>query len=435
MDKKEFKVGIHTLGCKVSQYESAAIKEKLQERGYSVCADVSGCDVIVVNTCTVTAEADRKCASFIRRAAKNGAKVIVCGCYSQINGDNIEKSGVVYFCGTAGKMSVVDAVDAIYGETLIPVSEILAPDAFGFENMNITEFDRTRAYIKIEDGCDSHCSYCIIPSARGRVRSKSMADVIKEAEYLVNNGCKEIVLTGIEVDAWGKDFDEGNLTDLLEKVNDIEGDFRIRLGSLDPFFITEDFAVRASRLKKLAPHFHLSVQSASSSVLRLMKRRYNAEKLNRAVELLKKYIDGVMFTCDIIVGFPGETEEDFVDTCEFCERVGFINMHVFPYSERPGTVAAELSNSVPVNERKNRVHILSEIRERIKEKAVSEKIAQKAIHRVLVETKSDRGYFAHGDDFVEYLILADGLEIGSFVDVVVNSVENGCCICTLCEKT
>ncbi|MBR2453414.1 MAG: tRNA (N(6)-L-threonylcarbamoyladenosine(37)-C(2))-methylthiotransferase MtaB [Clostridia bacterium] len=435
MDKREFKVGIHTLGCKVSQYESAAIKEKLEERGYSVCAEISGCDVIIINTCTVTVEADRKCASFIRRAAKAGAKVIVCGCYSQINGENIEKSGVVYFCGTAGKMSAVDAVDAIYNEAALPSSKIEAPDAYGFEDMKITEFDRTRAYIKIEDGCDSHCSYCIIPKARGRVRSKHTADVLKEAEYLVENGCKEIVLTGIEVDAWGKDLDEGNLTDLLESVDAIEGDFRIRLGSLDPFFITEDFAIRASRLKKLAPHFHLSVQSASSSVLRLMKRRYNAEKLNCAVELLKKHIDGVMFTCDIIVGFPGETEDDLLQTCEFCERVGFINMHVFPYSERPGTVASTLSGSVPVFERKSRVRRLTEIRDRVKNEAVSQKISKNKTHRVLVETKTDEGYFAHGGDFVEFLISADELDIGTFVNVSVDRVENGCCFCSLCDKS
>lgn len=435
MAKKDFKIGIHTLGCKVSQYESAAIKEKLENCGYSVCDEIGGCDVVIVNTCTVTAEADRKCASFIRRAAKSGAKVIVCGCYSQIHGDKIEKNGVVYYSGTAGKMNIVDVVEAIYYNNSIPESKVISPDAYGFEDMKITEFDRTRAYIKIEDGCDSHCSYCIIPKARGPVRSKPMADVIEEAEYLVSNGCKEIVLTGIEVDAWGKDTGEGNLTDLLEKVNDIEGDFRIRLGSLDPFFITEDFAMRASKLDKLAPHFHLSVQSASSAVLRLMKRRYNAEKLNRAVELLKKHVDGVMFTCDIIVGFPGETEADFRETCDFAQRVGFINMHVFPYSERPGTVAAGLNGSVPVSERKNRVRILSDIRDAVKHSVVSDKISKSNSHRVLVETKADNGYFAHGDDFVEYLILADSLEIGSFVDVTVTEVKNGCCFCVLSDKT
>ena len=241
---------IHTLGCKVSQYESAAIKEELIRRGYNFTSNIDNCDICILNTCTVTAEADRKCASTIRRAASHGAKVIVCGCYSQTHGLNIERSGVVYIIGTANKMSCVDAVESIAENSLPQYSEVIAPDALGFEDMRITEFDRTRAYIKVEDGCDSKCSYCIIPKARGRVRSKPLDDVIDEARYLVSNGCKEIVITGIEVDAWGKDLGELRLTDMLEAVNRIEGDFRIRIGSLDPFFITEDFARRVQMLKR-----------------------------------------------------------------------------------------------------------------------------------------------------------------------------------------
>lgn len=421
-------VAIHTLGCKVSQYESAAIKEELLRRGYNVTNNIDNCDVCIVNTCTVTAEADRKCASTIRRAASHGARVIVCGCYSQVHGDSIEREGVVYYVGTADKMSCVDAVDAIRDDLYITQRPICKPDEYGFENMRITDFDRTRAYIKVEDGCDSKCAYCIIPRARGPVRSKHLCDVLEEARYLVENGCKELVITGIEVDAWGKDLNEGNLTDLLEAVDGIDGDFRIRIGSLDPFFITEDFACRAAKMKKLAPHFHVSVQSASSAVLAKMRRRYNGEKLENAIALLKKYISGVAFTCDVIVGFPGESEDDFLCTCDFARRVGFINMHVFPYSERPDTVAASLPGSVPKAVRKERVAILSRIRDEVKVRSVKMLSPVGSVRRVLVETSLGDGSFtAHGADFIEYVVVGKDLENGQFVDVCVERCENGVC--------
>ncbi|MBQ7011777.1 MAG: tRNA (N(6)-L-threonylcarbamoyladenosine(37)-C(2))-methylthiotransferase MtaB [Clostridia bacterium] len=421
-------VAIHTLGCKVSQYESAAIKEELLRRGYNVTADIDNCDVCIINTCTVTAEADRKCASTIRRAASHGAKVIVCGCYSQVHGDDIEREGVVYYVGTADKMSCVDAVDAVRDSLAITQGPICNPDEYGFENMRITDFDRTRAYIKVEDGCDSKCAYCIIPRARGPVRSKHLSDVLEEARYLVENGCKEIVITGIEVDAWGKDLNEGNLTDLLEAVDGIDGDFRIRIGSLDPFFINEDFARRAAKMKKLAPHFHVSVQSASSAVLAKMRRRYNGEKLENAIALLKKYVNGVAFTCDVIVGFPGESEEDFLRTCDFARSVGFINMHIFPYSERPDTVAASLPNKVSKPERKNRATRLARIRDEVRDLAVSRLCPIGSTCRVLVETElSDGRFTAHGADFVEFIVSGNGVKKGEFAIVRVFGCENGVC--------
>lgn len=418
-------VSIHTLGCKVSQYESAAIKEELVRRGYTVTSDIDNCNICILNTCTVTAEADRKCASTIRRAASHGAKVIVCGCYSQVHGLDIEKSGVVYIIGTANKMSCVEAVESIASSLLPEYSDVSAPDSCGFEDMRITEFDRTRAYVKVEDGCDSKCSYCIIPTARGRVRSKPLEEVISEVRNLVENGCKEVVITGIEVDAWGKDLGNLRLTDLLEAVNEIDGDFRIRIGSLDPFFITEDFARRVGALDKLTPHFHISVQSASSSVLAAMKRRYNGDKLREAFKLLRKYISNVAFTCDIIVGFPGETEEDFLETCDFAREASFISMHIFPYSERPGTVAASLSPKIPKAERKARAKRLSAIRDEVAAKAVKDLCPIGSTRRVLIETKNDDGsYTAHGADFVEYNVVGEGLSVGEFAIVCIVRVEN-----------
>ena len=418
-------VSIHTLGCKVSQYESAAIKEELVRRGYTVTSDIDNCDICILNTCTVTAEADRKCASTIRRAASHGAKVIVCGCYSQVHGLDIEKAGVVYIIGTANKMSCVDAVESIASSLSPEYSDVSAPDSCGFEDMRITEFDRTRAYVKVEDGCDSKCSYCIIPKARGRVRSKPLDQVLCEVRNLVENGCKEVVITGIEVDAWGKDLGDLRLTDMLEAVNEIDGDFRIRIGSLDPFFITEDFAKRVSALGKLTPHFHISVQSASSAVLAAMKRRYNGEKLREAFKLLREYIPHVAFTCDIIVGFPGETEDDFLETCEFAREASFINMHIFPYSERPGTVAASLSPKVPKAERKARVRRLSVVRDEVAANAVLNLCPIGSSRRVLIETQNDDGSFtAHGADFVEFNVVGKKLFPGEFALVRVIKVEN-----------
>ena len=421
-------VCIHTLGCKVSQYESAAIKEELIKRGYTITSDIDSCGICVLNTCTVTAEADRKCASTIRRASAHGAKVIVCGCYSQVHGFDIERTGVVYIIGTANKMSCVEAVEKLAADSLPDYSEVIAPDALGFEDMHITEFDRTRAYVKVEDGCDSKCSYCIIPKARGRVRSKRLCDVVNEVTYLVNNGCKEVVITGIEVDAWGRDLGGERLTDLLEAVNAIDGDFRIRIGSLDPFFVNEDFARRAAELSKLTPHFHLSVQSASSDVLAAMKRRYNGDKLRECVRLLRKYIPDVAFTCDIIVGFPGESEEDFLETCDFAKDTGFINMHIFPYSERPGTVAASLPNKIPNAERKERARRLALIRDEVADKTVSGLCKIGSVRRVLIENENqDCSFSAHGADFIEFSVRGNALQKGEFADVRVLSVKNAVC--------
>jgi len=428
MTKKDFKIGIYTLGCKVSQYESAAIKEELGRRGFSVNNQLKGNDVNIINTCTVTGEADRKCGNIIRRAAGSGAKVMVIGCYSQISPKALEAiPGVVYVAGTANKLNCIEEVEKLYNNETLSSPEYCAPDVNGFEDMHISEFDRTRAYIKIQDGCESKCSYCIIPQARGTVRSKKKNDILKEILGLVENGCNEVVLTGIEVDAWGRDLGNERLIDLLEYVDRIPGDFRIRLGSLDPYYISEDFAKRISELSKFAPHLHLSVQSGSSDVLAAMRRRYNADKVINAVDLLRRYIPRICFTCDVIVGFPGETEEDFNDTCKLSEYVRFINMHIFPYSERPGTDAASLPDKVPQSVKKKRAAKLAALRDVIKHKEISDICANAPIKRVLIENTCDGGYTAHSEEFLEFMINAEKLAKGEFIDVKVLEVKNGVC--------
>ncbi|MBQ7820706.1 MAG: tRNA (N(6)-L-threonylcarbamoyladenosine(37)-C(2))-methylthiotransferase MtaB [Clostridia bacterium] len=350
------KAGFLTLGCKVNQYESAAIAERLSSLGFEIADFEDICDYYIINTCTVTSEADRKSRQMIRRAVKNNpnARVIVAGCYAQINADALASiPGVDVVLGSRTKMRVVDKILELEAGKNGGIDVATLCNA-GFEKMMLdgsfgggTE-ERTRAYVKIEDGCDSHCTYCIIPKARGSVSSKPPSDVLEEVGNLVNKGYLEVVLTGIETGAYGKDFSDGyTLADLLEEVDKIPGLERIRLGSLDPSIMKPDFVKRISRLKKLTPHFHLSLQSGCDRILALMKRKYNTKMLLEYMDNIRANIPDVMFTTDIICGFPGETDADFEDTCEFVKRASFLSAHIFAYSKREGTPAAVMPDQVP----------------------------------------------------------------------------------------
>ncbi len=422
MTKQDFTVGVKTLGCKVSRYESSAIAEELKNRGFSVKEDLAGCRLAIINTCTVTAEADRKCLQTVRRAAREGAAVIVTGCLSQLSPEKIRAiPGVVYVCGTAGKMSCVDAAEAVFrGE--LPALPLSSPDRY--EPMTIRSFSRTRAYIKIEDGCDSRCSYCIIPRARGPVRSRPAKDVLEEVSRIAAGGCREIVLTGIEVDAWGRDFGR-RLIDLLEEIDRLEGNFRIRMGSLDPSVLTSDFVFRLARLKKIAPHFHLSLQSGSTAVLNRMKRKYNAEMALRGIALLREAIPGVRFTADLIVGFPGESEEDFEETCRFVKRIGFLFLHIFPYSPRPGTPAAGYPDQVPQEEKRRRAARLAAVRDESRARELKEIAAAKPVCPVLIEQKKGGLWLGHSAEFAEFAVKAASLTRGSEVPIRISGIENG----------
>lgn len=425
MTKEEFIIGVKTLGCKVSQYESSAIAERLRERGFTVKGDLAGCRVAVINTCTVTAEADRKCLQTIRRAARAGAAVIVTGCLSELSPEKIrEIPGVAYVCGTGGKMTCVEAAEALFAGT-VPHFPALTADRY--EPMEIRSFPRTRAYIKIEDGCDSHCSYCIIPRARGPVRSRPSDDVLREVSRIVAGGCREIVLTGIEVDAWGRDFGK-RLIDLLEELEGLEGDFRIRTGSLDPSLLTPDFVGRLARLTKIAPHFHLSLQSGSTAVLNRMKRKYSADMALRGIAMLREAFPGVRFTADMIVGFPGETDEEFAETCRFVEQVGFLFLHIFPYSARPGTPAAEYPGQIPQEEKHRRAAALAAVRDRVRERELRELAEKKPVCPVLIEQKKGGLYHGHSAEFAEFAVKAASLPRGCEVPVRITGIENGVCI-------
>ncbi len=399
-----YTVGIYTLGCKVSQYESIAISEGFEALGFSVLPFEEDCDVYVINTCTVTAESDRKCRQIIRRAAKRNAVVLVCGCYSQVSPSEVAKiEGVDYVGGNYNK----NAIPALALELLqrkehsAPVVDIPDIDSCGFEPMCIHSAPRTRVYVKIEDGCESRCTYCIIPSARGRIRSKAPEDVMREVRGLAASGVREVVLTGIETASYGRDLTGVTLIDLIEEIAKIDGIERIRLGSLDPSSISEDLVKRAAREPKLAPHFHLSMQSGSSSVLARMKRKYNAKQALGKIELIRKYIPGAAFTTDIMVGFPAETEAEFRETCEFAKEAKFLFMHIFPYSRRKGTPAAEYGGQIQEQEKHRRVRELSDLRDSIADTVREELMPVGTETDVLFETFEDGYMKGHTANFIE----------------------------------
>ncbi|MGM9632289.1 MAG: tRNA (N(6)-L-threonylcarbamoyladenosine(37)-C(2))-methylthiotransferase MtaB [Eubacteriales bacterium] len=415
MNETQKTVGILTLGCKVNQYESEAIAEKLAQNGYTVLPCTEECDAYIINTCTVTAESDRKARQFIRRAIHQNpdAYILVTGCLAQVNPKNIAGiAGVDYVCGNSDKLLIIEALNSLTergeknAETEIFVRDI---DGERFEQMEIKHFDRTRAYIKIEDGCESKCTYCIIPYARGKIRSKAPSEVIAEVRHFVENGCREVVLTGIETASYGKDLDGYTFADLLCDIDEIEGDFRVRLGSLDPSCLTEKFVDRIKNLKKLAPHFHISMQSGSSETLRNMKRKYNAEQALANMERLRAVMPDVRYTTDIIVGFPGESEENFAETLEFAKRANFLMIHVFPYSPREGTPAAQMKNQVPSAVKKARSAALIEFQKQIR-RAEYEKIFNaryEQTHSVLFESYDDGFAYGHTPDFLEIGVKSD----------------------------
>lgn len=403
-------VGIYTLGCKVSQYESEAIAESLEHRGFNILPPSDICDAYIINTCTVTAESDRKARQFIRRAiTKNpDAFIVVTGCFAQTSPEKIARiDGVDVIIGNFRKLSAVEKI-AEFSKSRVknkkPLIFVDNTDDSDFEKMNITKFDRTRAYVKIEDGCENRCTYCVIPNARGKVRSKNPTELIDEVSALIRNGCREIVLTGIETASYGKDLGDVDLADILCRINEINGIGRIRLGSLDPSLIKPDFVERIAPLKCLAPHFHLSLQSGSDRILAMMKRKYNSKMAMQSIDLLRVHIPNVKFTTDIIVGFPGETEEDFELTCDFVRRAKLLMVHIFPYSRRDGTPAAKMPDQISPEEKNRRLHILENICAQTTSQILEYEILVNPQKDVLFETCENGFAYGHTEDFLEVYV-------------------------------
>ncbi|AKL95800.1 RNA modification enzyme MiaB family [Clostridium aceticum] len=344
------KVAFHTLGCKVNQYETQAMSELFEKAGYEIVADTQAADVYVINTCTVTNVGDKKSRQFIRKVKRGNPDAIigVVGCYAQTAPEEVlEVEGVNIVIGTNDRSKIVDLVEHCDpDEKINMVDDIMKVKEF--EEMSIRDVkEKTRAFLKIQEGCNQYCAYCIIPYARGPIRSRKKAEVIEEIKELTANGFKEVVLTGIHVASYGKDFkDEDAFIDLLKEVNAISGLERIRLSSLEPTLFTEDFLQQLSSLSKICEHFHLSLQSGCDKILKGMNRKYTTGEYREIVKKIRQVYPQVALTTDIIVGFPGETEEDFQQTYEFVEEMAFSSLHVFKYSPRKGTPAAEFKEQV-----------------------------------------------------------------------------------------
>ena len=384
-------VAFCTLGCKVNQYETDAMRGSFEAEGYEVKEFSQEASVYVINTCTVTNMADRKSRQMMHRAKKKNPDgiIVAVGCYVQAAKEQLEEDTLIdLVIGNNMKSQVVQIVEQyIQDNRHTEDRDAYVADiahSHEYETMHIeTVSEHTRAYIKIQDGCNQFCSYCIIPYARGRVRSRKMEDFLQEVRNLTANGYKEIVLTGIHISSYGLDFEHtadeqedygpfknSALIDLIEALSGIEGLERIRLGSLEPRIITENFVRRLCKVPQICPHFHLSLQSGSATVLRRMNRRYTPEEYLEKCELLRQYYEHPAITTDVIVGFPGETSEEFAETCAFVKKVDFYEVHVFKYSKRNGTVAASMPDQIPESLKAERSSILMELAERQKKEFI-----------------------------------------------------------------
>ena len=386
------KVALHNLGCKVNAYETEAMQEMLEHAGYEIVPFQEGADIYVINTCTVTNIADRKSRQMLHRARKMNpdAVVVAAGCYVQAQAEKqVIDPCIDIVLGNNKKQDLLTALQA-YEEAHGDLREVIDINhTKEYENLHLTkQGEHTRAYIKVQDGCNQFCSYCIIPYARGRVRSRAKEDVVAEVTDLAKNGYQEVVLTGIHMSSYGIDFEnEDNLLSLIRAVHEIEGIKRIRLGSLEPRIITEEFVQAIAALPKMCPHFHLSLQSGCNETLKRMNRRYTSEEFYEKCEILRKYFEKPALTTDVIVGFPQETEEEFETTYEFLKKICFYETHIFKYSKREGTKAAVMQGQIPEQIKAKRSARLIELGEKNR-RAYEESFLGKTVE-VLVEEKSD----------------------------------------------
>lgn len=363
--KMSKKVAFHTLGCKVNTYETDAMEQMLLSHGYEIVSFENQADIYIINTCSVTNMADRKSRQMLHKAKKKNpnAVVVAAGCYVQAAPKEVlADAGVDLVIGNNRKQDLVQILEDYFKEhreeAVIDINKEQEYEGLELDFVS----DHTRAYIKVQDGCNQFCSYCIIPYTRGRVRSRAKQDVISEIKRIAKNGTKEVVLTGIHLSSYGKDLKDGtDLLDLIKAVQEVNGIQRIRLGSLEPRIITLEFAQELRRLDKFCPHFHLSLQSGCEATLKRMNRHYTPEEYYEKCELLREVFEHPAITTDVIVGFPGETEEEFEETYRFLEKVNFYEMHVFKYSKRKGTRAAEMENQVPEPIKTKRSNILLEL--------------------------------------------------------------------------
>lgn len=389
-------VAFYTLGCKVNQYETNAMEQQFIKNGYKVVDHHNFADIYVVNTCTVTNIAERKSRQMLRRVKdiNKDAILVVCGCYAQVAKEELEKIPEIdIILGINEKNNIVEIVEDYIKKQANKeeiVSDVSNQNEF-LDFGDVTYTEKNRAVVKVQDGCNMFCTYCIIPYARGRIRSRKIENVVSEITKIAKLEIKEVVITGIHVASYGKDFEEDiGLIDLLEAINKIDGIERIRLSSIEPNIIDEEFVKRLSKLEKICHHFHLSLQSGCDETLKRMNRKYTTKKYKEAVDLLRSYFPDVNFTTDVIVGFPGETEEEFNTTYKFLEEIKFYRMHVFKYSKRRGTPAEKMPNQIDGNIKEERSNKLIELSNK-NENEYNESYIGKEVN-VLFE-EYENGYF------------------------------------------
>ena len=417
------RIAIYTLGCKVNQYETQAMEQELLRRGHTLVPFETAADGYIVNTCSVTAVSDKKSRQMIRRCRKlNPAAVVAaCGCYVQTHAAEAASLDIDLIAGTGDRMAFLDLFEQAARERQ-PLT--LLDDALRRREFEILPAggmtQRTRAMLKVEDGCVNFCTYCIIPYARGPVRSLPKTAAVAQTAQLRQEGYRELVLTGIEISGWGHDLKTGEtLIDLLEAVSAAAGDMRLRLGSLEPRTVTEDFCRRAAQLPNLCPHFHLSLQSGCDDTLRRMNRKYDTARFYESVTLLRRYFDRPAITTDLICGFPGETEAEFDATLSFIEKCGFAAMHIFPYSIRPGTKAAAMEQ-VPSAVKERRAGRAAQAAETMRQAYLQGCVGR--VYPVLFEQEKDGYYTGHAPNYCEVGVRANDLH-NKVLDVKITGVS------------
>ena len=422
------KVAFYTLGCKVNQYETEAMLELFEKEGYEKAETEDYADVYVINTCTVTHMSDRKSRQYIRRMKKKNpdAIIAVVGCYSQVSPEEILSIDEVNLVmGTNDRKKIVEEVKKIDASRKVStVDDIMKVKAFEEIEINKTN-GKTRAFMKIQDGCDRYCSYCIIPYARGRVRSRDLESIVKEVENLSSNGYKEVVLTGIHVASYGKDIKDSDikLLDVIKQINDIEGIERIRLSSVEPILFTDEFVEAVSTMDKVCPHYHLSLQSGCDETLKRMKRRYTTEEYKAIVDRLRAAIPNVSITTDVIVGFPGETNEEFDKTYEFLKDIELTHMHVFKYSPRKGTPAATMENQVDPSTKHDRSEKLLQLNEENFNK-FGQKMLDKEFNVLFEQKVGDNKYEGLTENYVKVIVESDNDISEQILKVKIKDVKN-----------
>lgn len=414
MSLNNLKAAIVTLGCKVNQYESDAMFDLLINAGAEIVSPKEGADIYIVNTCSVTNIAERKSRQMLHRAKKLNPDTVVAavGCYAQVGKDELKKDPLIdLIIGNNKKKDLISILENYFEERSQGTEVIDLSSGSEYEALHIRHLnEHTRAYIKVQDGCNQFCSYCIIPYARGRVRSRAMEDILSEIRELSENGCQEFVITGIHVCSYGTDLSEDwGLIDLLEEIGKIEGVRRIRLGSLEPGIITEESVKRLQKIEQFCPHFHLSLQSGCNETLKRMNRKYTTEEIREKVKILRAAYDEPALTTDIIVGFPGETEEEFEITREFLEEINLYEMHVFKYSKRKGTRAAVMEDQVDDQEKSRRSSILIRMNDEHKKAFEHKQIGTQ--REVLIEEKlknsAENLYVGHTKEYVKVAVESD----------------------------